>query len=205
VDTLELSDQVDESCSLARLAGDRERSSLALDVDSRGNERAEAAAVHAQRRPRGYEQISPSAFIPRGLGGSNHRISLSPNPSSVSRTRRFALGFVADADVRDVVVLLVSELVTNAVLHGGPHAQAATVDMARTVAADRVRREVEDAGENIPVVGDGALERPTGRPLLLVERLATRWGCEPADVGKVVWVEVAVPAAMTSKGGDRHG
>ncbi len=104
-----------------------------------------------------------------------------------------------------MVVLLVSELVTNAVLHGGPHAPGANVGLAIVVGADRIRIEVGDAGENIPVVGDGALDRPTGRGLILVENLGTRWGCEPSGAGKVVWVEVAVPAAMTSKGGDRHG
>lgn len=138
-------------------------------------------------------------------GARIHRISLSPDPSSARQARCFAAGLVADADVRDVVVLLVSELVTNAVLHGGPHAPEATVGMSIAVAADRVRIEVEDASANIPVVGDGALDRPTGRGLLLVESLATRWGSELVDVGKVVWVEVAVPAAATtSKGGDRH-
>ena len=104
-----------------------------------------------------------------------------------------------------MVVLLVSELVSNAVLHGGPHLPEATVGLAIAVADDQVRIEVEDAGVNIPVVGDGALDRLTGRGLLLVQSLATRWGCESSDAGKVVWVEIAVPAAMTSKVGDRHG
>ena len=126
-----------------------------------------------------------------------HRISLSPNPSSVRQARRFAADLVADADVRDVVLLLVSELVTNAVLHGGPHSPEATVGMAIAVDADRVRVEVDDAGANTPVVGDGALDRPTGRGLILVQSLARRWGWERSDAGKVVWVEVAVPAAMT--------
>ncbi len=134
-----------------------------------------------------------------------HRIVLSPNPSSIRQARRFAADLVADADARDVVVLLVSEQVTNAVLHGGPHAPEATVGLAVAVVDDRVRVEVDDAGANIPVVVDGALDRLTGRGLVLVESLATRWGCETSARGKVVWVEVAVPAAMTSKGGDRHG
>ncbi len=146
-------------------------------------------------------------FTPEGA--PIHHISLSPKPASVSQARRFATGFVvaaaADADVRDVIVLLVSELVTNAVLHGGPHTPEATVGLAIAVDADRFRIEVEDAGANWPVAGDGAPDRLTGRGLLLVESLATRWGCELSDVGKVVWAEVAVPAAMTSKGGDRHG
>ena len=112
-----------------------------------------------------------------------------------------------------MVVLLVSELVSNAILHGGPHAPRATVGLAVAVVADHVRIEVEDAGPNIPVVGDGALDRLTGRGLILVQSLADRWGSEPSDVGKVVWAEVglvaatmmAVPAAMASTAGDPHG
>ncbi len=144
-----------------------------------------------------------SVFHPQGA--RIHRIALSPNPSSVRQARRFAVDLVTDADVRDVVVLLVSELVSNAVLHGGPHAPEATVGLAVAVDADRVRIEVEDAGANLPVVGDGALDRLTGRGLLLVESMGTSWGCEPSDVGKVVWVEVALAAAMTSKGGEGRG
>ena len=131
------------------------------------------------------------------------------------QARHFAAHFVAgaDADVRDVVVLLVSELVSNAVLHSGPHAPRATVGLAIAVVADHVRIEVDDAGANLPVVGDGALDRLTGRGLLLVQSLAARWGCERSDVGKVVWAEVGLvtatsagdPAAMASAAGDPHG
>ena len=95
-----------------------------------------------------------------------------------------------------MVVLLVSELVSNAVLHGGPHGPEATVGLAIADVGDRVRIEVEDAGANIPVVGDGALYRVTGRGLILVESLANRWGYERSDMGKVVWAEVAGPAVM---------
>jgi anti-sigma regulatory factor (Ser/Thr protein kinase) len=88
------------------------------------------------------------------------------------------------------------------VLHAGPHAPAATIGLDLDVSSDRIRVEVEDAGSNVPVTGEGALDRSTGRGLLLVQRLASRWGYDRADVGKTVWFEVAVPAANGSPGGD---
>jgi serine/threonine-protein kinase RsbW len=96
----------------------------------------------------------------------------------------------ADVEERDTAVLLVSELVTNAVLHGGPHAPTATIGLAVDVLRDRIRVEVDDAGSNRPVLGDGRPDRPGGRGLMLVQAMASRWGCDPAGVGKTVWFEV---------------
>lgn len=133
-----------------------------------------------------------------------HRVALDPKPHSVRQARRFAAECVAEcaADERDDVVLLVSELVSNAVLHGGPHAPAAVVGLALEVRPDRVRVEVEDAGAGLPVVGDGATDRLGGRGLLLVATLASRWGSIPSDAGKTVWFEVATSSATGSKDGD---
>src|SRR5206468_2951238 len=82
--------------------------------------------------------------------------------------------------------LLVSELVTNAVLH-------ARTDL--TVAVERrgenVRVSVSDGSARQPRLRHHSVEAGTGRGLLLVERMARRWGVEPAGTGKVVWFEVS--------------
>ena len=129
-------------------------------------------------------------------------IALAPTAHGVRSARQFAAGFVDDydVDVRETVVLLVSELVSNAVQHGGPHDSLATVGLEVETRSDRVRVEVADAGTGAPRPGDGAVEHPSGRGLLLVEALASRWGCEQLPVGKTVWFEISTPSGGHANG-----
>lgn len=102
--------------------------------------------------------------------------------AALSRTR---------PEVLDVVVLLSSELVTNAVLHGGR-----PVRLQLTQEADLVRVEVHDGGLALPTpsVVPAALLDEGGRGLDLVGALASSWGSfsDGAEAaGKTVWFEVA--------------
>ena len=107
---------------------------------------------------------------------------------AVPRARRFtadALREVPAAVVEDVE-LVVSELVTNALLHG-----ASPVVLRLSAVGDRVRVEVEDGGRELPVRMRDNSEAMTGRGLSLVARLSSGWGVDAADgPGKVVWAEV---------------
>ena len=89
-------------------------------------------------------------------------------------------------EVLDDVKLLVSELVTNAVIHAGSDVQVAV-----RLLTDAIRIEVVDRA---PVVSlrpsDPADDAESGRGLLLVETMASAWGVEPLDGGKAVWFEV---------------
>ncbi|HET7311541.1 MAG TPA: SpoIIE family protein phosphatase [Mycobacteriales bacterium] len=108
---------------------------------------------------------------------------------AVPRARRFAAQSLrgVDRSVVDDVELVVSELVTNALLHG-----AAPVVLRLSTLADRVRVEVEDGGRELPVRMRDDIEAMTGRGLALVAQLSNGWGVEPgAGRGKVVWAEVA--------------
>jgi anti-sigma regulatory factor (Ser/Thr protein kinase) len=84
---------------------------------------------------------------------------------------------------RDVAILLTSELVTNAVLHGEPPFTLTVLGQ-----ATGLRVEVADASPSPPrprqhVVGDIG-----GRGLALVGDLASDWGAiSVPDDGKVVW------------------
>jgi anti-sigma regulatory factor (Ser/Thr protein kinase) len=115
-------------------------------------------------------------------------------PASVSAARRFvrqALRGSAAALVDDAA-LVVTELVSNAVLHaGGP------ITLTTEVAGDGavVRLEVGDSSPVPPALREYGSSASTGRGLTLVARLARRWGVEPADRGKTVWVELAVDDA----------
>ncbi|MEV8123602.1 SpoIIE family protein phosphatase [Streptomyces sp. NPDC085944] len=86
---------------------------------------------------------------------------------------------------RDSVLLLVSELVTNAVRHaGGP----ITVRLIR--AGPGLLCEVGDTGNGRPRLGRAGLLDDGGRGLHVVHRLTSRWGVRWTETGKVVWAEV---------------
>lgn len=97
-------------------------------------------------------------------------------------------------------MLLVSELVSNAVQHGGPHGPTATVGLKVETRPDLVRVEVTDAGNGDLRPGNGAIDLPSGRGLLFVETLASRWGCDRLPVGKTVWFELLTPQGADADG-----
>jgi serine phosphatase RsbU (regulator of sigma subunit)/anti-sigma regulatory factor (Ser/Thr protein kinase) len=81
--------------------------------------------------------------------------------------------------------LVVSELVANAVLHGGGCRDVRAVRAGRAL-----RIEVRDASRVPPVLGWASEQAMTGRGLRLVATVASRWGVAAEDGGKVVWVEL---------------
>ena len=103
--------------------------------------------------------------------------------------RRFvtqALTGVDDDDLTDTITLLVSELVTNAVLHAG-----SDVEVSVRLTARAARVEVTDASAQDVAPRTAATEEDSGRGLALVGNLARRWGVRPAaGGGKTVWFEV---------------
>ena len=117
-------------------------------------------------------------------------VELLGRPASVRKARGFTADVLVDdgveASVIEVAVLLVSELVTNAVVHAqGPICLTVHTD------AHWVRIEVEDAGHRRPVVRAATLDAVDGRGLLVVDKLATDWGTERRATHKVVWFEIA--------------
>lgn len=86
----------------------------------------------------------------------------------------------------DRALLIVSELVANAVLHG-----SGTVVVALLRSARGVRLEVCDDGDGPVSVARGPIDRPAGRGLLIVDDLADGWGVDQGDHGKVVWALMA--------------
>jgi hypothetical protein len=50
--------------------------------------------------------------------------------------------------------------------------------------------EVGDSHARFPILGDGAVDKLSGRGLLLLDALADSWGVTPDGSGKVVWFEV---------------
>ncbi|MEU0295788.1 ATP-binding protein, partial [Streptomyces microflavus] len=93
-------------------------------------------------------------------------------------------------ELSETAELLVSELVTNAVLHatGSPSCR---VTCARSASAFTVT--VVDQGGGLPVVRNGDLNATSGRGLLLVESLADDWGVRPLPYGKATYFVLSVP------------
>ncbi|MGW2491915.1 ATP-binding protein [Streptomyces sp. NPDC001606] len=83
------------------------------------------------------------------------------------------------------VSLCVSELATNAVLHGVPPGRGFLLRLGCDGTVVRV--EVHDSGPGTPVVEEEQDEG--GRGLLLVAALADKWGVGERRPGKAVWCE----------------
>lgn len=121
---------------------------------------------------------------------------------SVRLAREFTREALTDwavADRSDDVLLCVSELATNAVLHGVPPGRGFRLQLALDTAGV-VRIEVHDSGPGEVRPPDPDTEAEDGRGLLLVAALADKWGVGERDPGKVVWCEFGSAGAHV---GDR--
>lgn len=104
------------------------------------------------------------------------------------RVVRDLIGFSCPSEATDVVELLVSELVANAVRH----AQSRIRLVVAQPGLDLVRVEVwDDAPERRPMVRHLGPEAESGRGLALVDAMSTTWGVQIDDEHKAVWFELA--------------
>jgi serine/threonine-protein kinase RsbW len=115
---------------------------------------------------------------------------------SVPLVRQFVrealVDWACEVDLDDVL-LCVSELATNALVHGVPPGRGFRVQLTW---GDVLRIEVHDSGggQVREPVGAGPLAE-YGRGLTLVGALADAWGVGERDPGKTVWCEFAVSAS----------
>ncbi|MEU6163106.1 ATP-binding protein [Streptomyces tanashiensis] len=94
-------------------------------------------------------------------------------------------------------LLLVSEVVTNALTHGGVPYE---LRLDRT--DGRLWVQVSDTSAVRPRPhGRHHADRPSGHGLYLLARLSAAWGCLPRGGGKAVWFEVEVPARPAARPG----
>jgi len=105
--------------------------------------------------------------------------------------RRVVAEYCRDAragnECRDTAVLLTSELVTNALLHGrGP------VRLRLKADAHRLRVEVGDDDPGHPRAPTQMEGAESGRGMLIVSGLAAAWGVVDHAAGKTVWFELGV-------------
>lgn len=121
------------------------------------------------------------------------------SPRGASLARRTAVrhleswGHPPDSDLSCTVALLVAELAANAVSHGRVPGRSFHLGLSRDESrAGVIRVEVSDASPQQPAISADSPppDAESGRGLLLVDVLATRWGVSPRDpIGKTVWAE----------------
>ncbi|MFF1903877.1 ATP-binding protein [Kitasatospora sp. NPDC058218] len=149
------------------------------------------------------------------------QLAVQADPAEVGRARRWVRsrllnhGVDPDAPIAETVVLVVSELVTNAVVHtgcpavlrlcfpvdgspvhGGPVDGTGCGALREAAAIGPLRVEVADASQAAPAprhAGPDA-DATNGRGLELVELLCDRWGWYPDGSGKRVWCEIGADA-----------
>jgi anti-sigma regulatory factor (Ser/Thr protein kinase) len=119
------------------------------------------------------------------------RLELPPEPTSPRRARHFVTTTLVAAghdDLVDVATLLVTELVTNAVLH-------ARTDLEVEIADDEgeagLRFAVYDRSPALPRERHNSLSAATGRGLRLVDTLSGGWHADRTADGKRVWFDLS--------------
>lgn len=111
----------------------------------------------------------------------------------MSTARRFVASTLTDrgqVTLVDSVVLLTSEVVTNAVLHGGPYGDGDDIVVMFDSTGRTARVEVRDHNLDLPTVEGTSSTRLAGRGMHVVDSLASAWGVTADVLGKWVWFEV---------------
>ena len=120
---------------------------------------------------------------------STSHLDLPNDATGPSRARRFVTDTLTSwgtSELLSTVELLVSELVTNVVLH-----TSTAPEVSVRLLGDRVHVEVADADATPPAPRDAGPAATNGRGMALVDALSVAWGWTPTASGKVVWFDVA--------------
>jgi anti-sigma regulatory factor (Ser/Thr protein kinase) len=126
----------------------------------------------------------------RGAGAADELSTVFPSVApSAANARRFVAASLrrwgCSDDFIELVLLLTSELVTNAYRHAGTETRVSV-----RLDGDCARVEVRDVGRGEPELRPLDTNRVDGRGLQIVDALADRWGYHSNEAGTAVWFEL---------------
>ncbi|GAB1336758.1 SpoIIE family protein phosphatase [Streptomyces sp. E-15] len=117
-------------------------------------------------------------------------------PDRIAEARQYLRELLHDwssAEQVDSAVLLVSEMVTNVLVHTDADALL-LAEVCDDGSGRRLRVEVFDTGDDLPHRRRPGELASSGRGLMLIELLADAWGVDPRGEGKCIWFELREPA-----------
>lgn len=133
--------------------------------------------------PTAAAPATPGATMCQDTPRAELRLPLTHEAPSIARDfLRTTSCTTHHSGVLEDAVLLVSELVTNSVRHGGP-----PVVVAVDCDGDGLQVRVRDGGSTMPEPRDATQSDETGRGLALVRTISADWGVDPEPDGKHVW------------------
>lgn len=183
-----VSDEVHLSAGAPMWVGDRR--SAAGPASAAPREVSRRALPASAAAPVSWQESLGEALPPGAVVRSSVELDLDPEPRNVGLARRFVAGAVADAvpelsdDSTDTLLLLTSELVTNAVVHARTPLQVGVV-----VTDEHVVVAVHDL--DLGRREQRTHERDGGRGLAIVRALAAGAGRLPhTGGGKTAWFRV---------------
>lgn len=113
-------------------------------------------------------------------------------PEAVGHVRHIAEARLrvwgAQDDMVNGVLLCLSELLSNVVRHVGAGSSVVMLEN-----GSALRLTVRDSSADLPMAKSADDLAESGRGLLLIDAVASRWGTEPTESGKDVWVEFDRP------------
>ncbi|MTE21098.1 ATP-binding protein [Streptomyces sp. TRM43335] len=150
------------------------------------------AGVNATRTASEPEQCPTPAVLGASDDPTTGEVLLPNRPESAYAARELVRSVLTrrwglPASLTEDVVLLVSELVGNAVRHTGAH----TLGLRVRRPHGRIRVEVRDPSRGLPCLLPVHDLDVSGRGLFLVDHLSDRWGVDLLPHGKTTWFEAA--------------
>ncbi len=139
-----------------------------------------------------YTGVPNERITAQPVGTSRDGMStlhLEPVVESTPVARHWIAAHLRDlpSEVTGYAALLTSELVTNATLHA-----ATPMCVTLHILPDRIRVDVADGNPAIPSLKEYGRDAATGRGLTLFNTLASNWGVQVVEGGKIVWFELPV-------------
>jgi anti-sigma regulatory factor (Ser/Thr protein kinase) len=141
-----------------------------------------------------------AAPLPRTGAARRHSLALPGEPSAVPRARRFVREVLIAWDRRqyeEAGLLLVSELVGNAVLHARTVIGVEVIDL-----DDGVLLSVADGSTVLPVLRRHSREAATGRGLWLLDQYSAARGVQQLPGGKSIWAVLCPEVPDPQEGAD---